>query len=284
MYLNNSHPVTYATISLFIFFALTIMMTGCNLGNDNGNGIELTGNSESYQLQSAGNSGISGVATFEEFEDGATLVTLQLSGTQAGGNHPAHIHNNTVAEGGGIAIPLNNADGSTGISETIISPAGGGISYSELIQFDGHVNVHVSEGDGTVVAEGDIGGNTLTGTSVTYELHEANASGISGEVVFEERNNGNTLATIELTGTPAQGDHPAHIHDNSVAEGGGVAVPFNNVDGNTGTSITNIRADDTAENLTYSALLEFNGHVNVHISDEDLTVVAQGDVGANYNQ
>jgi hypothetical protein len=143
--------------------------------------------------------------------------------------------------------------------------------------------VHLSEDDlGTVLSRGDIGGNAPTGESTEYELHEAIDSGISGFVRFEERNNGNTLATIEVTGTSEENEYPAHIHDNSVAQGGGVAVPFNNVDGATGISITNIRADETDEDLTYTALLSFDGHVNVHLPDG--TVIAEGDIGANYGQ
>lgn len=284
MYLKNTHSLSHITSSLFLLFVIVFILAGCDQGNDTENGHEFTGNVETYELHAAGDSDISGVAIFEELEGGSTLVTLDLNGTPSGGDHPAHIHNNSVAEGGGVAIPLNNVDGDTGTSETIIE-ADGNMTYAALLEFDGHVNVHISDDDFTVAAQGDIGGNTLSGESTTYELHEANDSGISGDVRFDERLNGNTLVSIELAGTPAEGDHPAHIHNNSVAEGGGVAVPLNNVEGNTGISTTNIRADETdAGNLTYSALLEFNGHVNVHVSDNDFTVVAEGDVGSNYGQ
>ncbi len=289
MFFKNAHFITSVPGHLFLLIAMLCILAGCDLGNDDDNGDGFTGEVETYELQPTSGSDVSGAAIFEELEDGSTLVTLELTGTTAGGDHPAHIHNNSAAEGGGIAIPLNNVDGDTGISETTIQADDadtGNVTYSDLLEFDGHVNVHLSSDEmATIIARGDIGGNALTGESTTYELHEVNESGISGEVHFEERNNGNTLATIELIGTPMDGSHPAHIHNNSVAEGGGIAVPFNNVDGETGISMTNIRADETdAGDLTYSALLEFNGHVNVHNSDDDFSVVAQGDIGANYGE
>jgi len=288
MYFKKAYPSSYLTVSLLLLLTSGIIQTGCDQGNDTENGQEFTGNVVTYDLQAAGDSDISGVVIFEELEGGSTVVTIELSGTPSGGDHPAHIHDNSVADGGGVAIPLNNVDGSTGVSETVIEAdetGSGNLTYSELLEFDGHVNVHLSDDDFAVVAEGDIGGNALSGESITYELYEANDSGISGEVRFEERNNGNTLVTIELTGTPAEGDHPAHVHHNSVAAGGGIAVPLSNVIGDTGISVTNVRADETdTGDLTYSGLLEFDGHVNVHLSDDDFAVVSQGNIGSNYGQ
>lgn len=271
--------------SLLLLTLFLFAVTACS---DNGDADEIendfTGNVESYELHSANDSGISGVVVFEERTDGSTLVTIQLEGTSSGDSHPAHIHENSVAEGGGVAVPFNNVDGATGISETVVDEVGGSPdTFSQLIGMEAHVNVHLSDDDLAVIAEGDIGDNALTGQYVSYELQETAGSGISGHVLFEERMNGNTLATIELQGTSPGNSHPAHIHENSVAEGGGVAVPFNNVDGDTGISETHIDAGQTAENLTYSALLNYNGHVNVHRSDDDFAVIAEGNIGENAN-
>lgn len=295
MYKTKSHIISYLFNSLLFLFVMAFMISGCDVGGDDpdngdpGNGNDFTGESETYELQSTEVSDVSGIAVFEELTDGSTLITLELNGTEANAEHPAHIHANSAAEGGGINVSLNAVDGSSGSSETTVASLDDDtpISYNELISYDGHVMVHLSEDElQTVISRGDIGGNALTGTAITYELHETNDSGISGNVHFEERNNENTLVTIELMGTSTDGDHPAHIHDNSVADGGGVAVPLNNVDGETGLSLTNIRADETAAgNLTYSALLEFDGHVNVHLSGDDIaTIIAQGDIGANYGE
>jgi Cu/Zn superoxide dismutase len=40
---------------------------------------------------------------------------------------------------------------------------------------------------------------------------------VSGTVELAERINQTTLVTIRLSGTPAGGSHPAHIHENNVA-------------------------------------------------------------------
>jgi hypothetical protein len=245
---------------------------------------EPTGSSMSYDLMSVSDPAISGTATLTELEDGSTQLIIDLNGTSSG-THPAHIHMNTAAEGGDIAISLTAVDGSTGMSETIIETLDNGtaISYDQLLDYNGYINVHLSSSDlATLIAQGDIGQNTLTGESKAYSLMEKDVAGISGTVTFAERMNGNTLATIMLEGTPDGGMHPAHIHMNSAAEGGAIAVSFNPVDGTTGMSMTNIGMTDGGDALTYEEILSYNGYVNVHLSAEDLaTLVAQGDIGQN---
>lgn len=270
------------TIFLLSFLMMS-MMIGCGDDNDIAdNGDDFTGESQTYELHESADSGISGIVVFEEMTDGSTFITIDLNGTESGANYPAHIHANTVAEGGGVDIPLTNVDGNTGMSETEVSSLNDTpITYQELIAYDGHVNVHNPDDTSIIFAEGDIGGNALTGESITYELQEASDSGISGQVRFEERNDGNTLSTIELTGTADGLEYAAHIHYNSIADGGGIAFPYNNVDGNTGVSVTNIRAEQTDDDLSYSTLLEFDGHVNVHDPDDLSILVAQGNIGAN---
>ena len=76
--------------------------------------------------------------------------------------------------------------------------------------------------------------------------------------------------------------HPAHIHENTAAQGGGIIFTFNPVNGTTGMSMTNVSAldDDTA--FGYEEVLEVNGYINVHLSAEALEIiVAQGNIGAN---
>ncbi|MDR9392667.1 MAG: fasciclin domain-containing protein, partial [Trueperaceae bacterium] len=66
---------------------------------------------------SLGDSGVSGDITLERAQ-GGTLVTLDLDGTPEGGNHPAHFHTGDCSAPGPVAIPLNNVDGTTGMSVT----------------------------------------------------------------------------------------------------------------------------------------------------------------------
>ncbi len=85
--------------------------------------------------------GISGTATFVENTDASTTIILDLTGTPAGGVHPAHIHFNTAAEGGGIGVSLEAVNGDTGQSEITIAISalddGSTITYAELLTFDG---------------------------------------------------------------------------------------------------------------------------------------------------
>lgn len=244
-----------------------------------------TGEAVTYALDSIAVPTIKGTATFQERSNGTTLVTLQLQNTPADGTHPAHIHANTAAEGGAIAISLTSVSGATGTSLTEVSAYNDGteVGYEDLLEYDGYINVHLSAADlGTIVAQGDIGSNALTGESVEYPLVAIGGSGVSGTATFAERNDGTALVTLQVTGTPADGNHPAHIHYNSAAEGGAIAISLTNVNGATGISKTSVMALDNNLPITYEELIAFDGYINVHLSPTDLaTIVTQGDIGAN---
>jgi len=269
---------------LFIILAV-IFTSGCNDDDDVAPAPVPTGNTKVYNLQEMAVAGISGTAELIENDDNSITVELDLNGTPDGGMHPAHIHFNSAAESGGIAITLGTVDGTTGESTITFSSLDDGtpITYDGLLNFDGYINVHLSADDlGTIVAQGDIGENELTGTSKTYPLSEMAVPGISGEVVFSERQNGEALAVITLEGTPEGGEHPAHIHFNTAAEGGGIAYSFNPVNGTTGMSRSNVAELDDGSAFGYEDVLAYDGYVNVHLSAEELgTIVAQGDIGEN---
>lgn len=244
-----------------------------------------TGMEDSYSLMALNNSGVSGSLKIEEADLGGSIITLMLNGTSSGNSHPSHIHFNSAAEGGDIAISLTPVDGATGMSETYVEALDDGtsITYAELLEFDGYVNVHLSADDlATVVAQGDIGVNELTGESETYALFEKDIDGVSGTFMLERRVNGTALATVMLDGTADGGSHPGHIHDNTAAEGGAIAVSLNPVVGATGMSKTSIEMKDDGTAITYDELLTYDGYVNIHASASDLaTLAAQGDVGQN---
>ena len=268
---------------LAMLLAITsFVITSCKKNEEPASGPSLTGKSETYTLYEAGDSGASGTIKFEERSDNSTVITIALTG--ANGDSPAHIHANTAAETGAIVLDLANVD-ATGASVTEVDKLNDGtaITYDELIQFDGYVNVHKSATElGVLVAQGDIGQNMLTGMTESYDLAEAKVAGISGKVTFKERKNGEALAELKLTGTSAGGDHPAHIHANTVVEGGSILLSLNNVDGATGMSLTNINQLDDGTAVTYSDLVNFNGYVQVHNSETDLgTPIARGDIGQN---
>jgi Cu/Zn superoxide dismutase len=243
-------------------------------------------NSKLYNLGTVGNSGVFGTARFIENSDATFSIELDLQNTVSGSTHPAHIHFNTAVEGGAIALSLDVVDGNTGKSKTdfIALDDGSAVSYAGLLNFDGYINIHLSPTElSTIVAQGDIGQNELTGERMSYELNEKDSPGISGTIEFAERINETTLVTINLTGTPPGGIHPAHIHENDIATTGGIIVGLNPVDGDTGISKTQVAVLVGGASVTYTEFLSINAYVNIHLSDADLaTIVAQGNIGVNY--
>lgn len=270
---------------ILLVFSISSLFYNCSNDDDDLYLPVPSGNSITYDLNQKAVAGISGKATFVENTDASISIELDLSGTPAGGEHPAHIHLNSAAEGGSIALTLVSVDGDNGKSVTTFSKLDDGtpITYNQLLNFDGYINVHLSNDDlGTIVAQGDIGQNELTGNTIVYDLAEKAVAGISGNVTFSERKNGEALASISISGTPAGGSHPAHIHSNTAAEGGGIIFTFNPVNGDTGMSMTNVATFDDGSALTYAAISDLDAYVNVHLSSSDLgTIVAQGDIGQN---
>ncbi len=124
--------------------------------------------------------------------------------------------------------------------------------------------------------------DTVTEVSKTYTLAAVEDSGVSGTAKFIKVDDATTRVEVALTGTPAGGDHPMHIHENSVAETGAPVIVLTNVNGDTGMSSTTVTMmNDKA--ITYEELIALDAHINVHLSGDDLSVVSQGDVGSNVN-
>lgn len=248
---------------------------------------ELTSTVKVYPLGSVAVPNISGTATFTRRVNGEALATIQLQNTPAGGSHPSHIHINTAAEGGAIAFTFNPVNGTTGMSKTNVAALDNGTAfgYDNLLDFDGYINVHLAADNlATIVAQGDIGQNEILNDTKSYVLNTKDVAGISGNATFSKRLNGETLVTLTLTGTPAGGSHPSHIHVNNVAQGGAIAISLNPVNGTTGISKTNVAKLDNDTAITYDQLLVYNGYINVHLSATQLaTIVAQGNIGSNAN-
>ena len=275
-------------VLLFAFLGLV----SCSDDDDANVDPPFEGQSKSYDLTEVGESGVSGTATFDENEDGSVTITLDLDGTSEGVMHPAHIHFNSAAEGGEIALSLEPVDGDTGISETTVEMLDDKeteISFEDLMDFDGYINVHASADDlETLVAQTDIGGNALTGESVSYDLAEVDVEGVSGTATFYERENGETLVELDLEGTTEGNSHPAHIHMGSVEDApGDIAITLTSVDGASGMSFTNVAMTDGTDDeeetaVSYEDLIAYDGYINVHASADNLaTLAAQGNIGAN---
>jgi hypothetical protein len=241
--------------------------------------------------------GVDATATFWEYTENQTIVTLELDGDSATGanvSHPAHIHNNSASEGGGIAVYLTPIDGSGGggTSARVVNQP-----FDSLTTFDGYINIHESvENLGNVVSQGNIGANAdstaETGLdpvdnprSAQYDL-AANSNdgaipdGVPGEATFQELTSSLTLVSINLTidgATGANVSHPAHIHNNSANEGGSIEYYLSPVAGDDSESRSSKLVAES-----FDTLEGFDGYINVHESVANLgNVVAQGNIGSN---
>ncbi|MEO5603312.1 MAG: CHRD domain-containing protein, partial [Cyclobacteriaceae bacterium] len=271
------------SLLLCSFLAISfIYLTGCS---EDDPGPQLTGDTKTYDLNSVSNPAVNGTVTFAQRDDDQVLVTIQLAGTQSGNTHPAHLHANSAAEGGGIVLDLTAVNGATGKSETVVKALNDGttLTYDDILAFDGYVNVHASASDlGTLIGQGDIGQNELSGDEKVYPLAVVSNPDISGTATFAKRINGETLVTVSLNGTTDGGVHPSHIHANSAAKTGGIVIDLSDIDGTTGIGRTNIAALNDATPITYEELLNFDGYLNVHLSATEIgALIAQGDIGQN---
>ena len=143
---------------LFPVILILGLSSGCNT-SDSMDDRGLTGNSQGYALEEKNDSGISGSIRFEEFHGGDTFVTMQLGGVDFDETYELRLHDNTVEEGGPMMLELGEIFGLTGTNDAIIDAEDNRLSYDDLIEYNGHVLVHISGNNDTPVAAGDIGSN-----------------------------------------------------------------------------------------------------------------------------
>ncbi|TVR76246.1 MAG: CHRD domain-containing protein [Chitinophagaceae bacterium] len=272
---------TKSILSLSLFAVLFVFLfTGCKKDDDDDKDIVLA--EETYDLKTKDALGVSGTVTFYK-RSSSTTIEITLSGITSG-NHPAHIHVNSAIESGGIALTLNPVN-AQGISVTSVSKLDDNtsVTYEQLIAFNGYINVHQSANNlGVIIAQGDIGGNKLTGASENYSLTEFNTSGVSGQVRFEKRKNNNTLVSISLNGTLSGETHPAQIllGDVTTVGGGQVVLDLNNINGSTGKSITNVYVLKNGTPIKYDDWVVYDGYLNVYESIiNSTTIISQGNIG-----
>ncbi|GGG59685.1 hypothetical protein GCM10010976_33060 [Bizionia arctica] len=257
---------------------------GCS-SDDNITPIPSTQISKSYDVSSIYDNSVNGTAKFIKNDDNSTTVELKLTGIPTGIPHPASINYNTAAEGGAVAITLGTVNGDTGFSTISFSTLDDGtpITYDDLLGFDGYVNVlySVDEPDNNI-AQGDIGENELTGVSTTYNLGEKDVPGISGSVIFSQRENGESLAVLQLINPTSGNMYPAYMNNNTAVEGGSIALTFNPVDGDTGISATNVVALDNDVSFLYIDIVDFDGYIEIQQNQATPEIiVAEGDIGQN---
>jgi len=267
---------TNSLISIATLFSVIIFMVtsgGCKKDD------EFNGRQANYTLQGKDVLGVSGTATFNETSTSSTSIDLVLIGA-ASGTHPAELRMNSAVEGGGVVVTLNPVD-ANGKSSTNVTT----LSYDQLIAYDGFIQVHQSSSEpNVIIAQGDIGGNVITSTNITYMLDTVGTFNVKGSALFAKRVNGHTLVTITLTGTIPGATYPATINLGSIASigGGPVVVTLNNVEGTMGTCYTNIRQLDIGLDITYDNWLVYDGYINIYQTSVSLdNVICHGNIGSN---
>jgi len=109
-----------------------------------------------------------------------------------------------------------------------------GVTYEQLIDFDGYVNIHNTADDlGTLLAQEDIGQNVLTGDFTEYDFLSDDPN-ISGIVSFWERVNEETLVIVSIEGDDEDGE---------------ILIDLNNVVA--GKSKTNVTVKNDGTPITY---------------------------------
>ena len=256
--------------------------------------------SRSYALTAQTNDnpipdGLAGTATFWEMSPRQTLVTLALDdpvSTPIG--LVAHIHANSASEGGGIQFFLSPIDlmGRDGTSAKLIDRP-----YNDLVAFDGHINIYEGNSN-ALVGQGDIGANADGWTRSGLERVEAPrvteyklpansnqggiSEGVAGTARFIELTPTTTLVQLQLDDGPTGAllAHPAHIHTNSVREGGDIAIYLSPIDGNGNPA--NDGASSKIIERSYDELVAFDGHIDIHQSHGNIQdVITRGNIGAN---
>lgn len=115
--------------------------------------------------------------------------------------------------------------------------------------------------------------NTSATRSLRYGLAPVGGSNVRGSVLVSDYDS-TTVVVIAVSGTPVDGDHPAHFHAGNCGSGGSIVVPLNNVRGATGFSVTTTDAP-------FDAIVQGDHYLNIHLSQANMaTIVACGEVGA----
>ena len=109
-------------------------------------------------------------------------------------------------------------------------------------------------------------------STVTVPLTAQNGSGITGNATLTDLGNNQTRVQISIT--PATGDHPAHIHMGTCA----------NLDPTPEFPLTNVQngTSTTVVNQALSTIMRTQRAINLHLSAAEIaTYVACGDIAGN---
>ncbi len=142
--------------NILLLFLIVSVAISCK--KDDLNDVINPVNNVVYNLTAVSGSNIGGQIQFTRNEDNSTTVFIRL--LNPSGLHPASIHHKTREEGGERAITLNTCECEESITEVAELDDGSAISFDGLRNFDGHVNIYLSETQNDViVSQANIGSN-----------------------------------------------------------------------------------------------------------------------------
>jgi hypothetical protein len=120
----------------------------------------------------------------------------------------------------------------------------------------------------------------LTGESISYELSDAESSGVSGTLQIAERVDGFSRVTLELSELPDGDEFPVVVYTNTALQEGEELIILMSA-GESGISITNVYSDVDGNTVRYEHWEELDAHILVHDDSEEESVIAQADIGVN---
>lgn len=121
-------------------------------------------NSE-YLIHRANYNPVQGRVVVTELGPGKLEFRINLKNTAEGGSHPAHLHFGDVSQVGDLALRLNDVDGATGESVTVVENVelsdGQLLTYDLFLQLDGSIKIHMNDNffKHMVLAFGNVGKN-----------------------------------------------------------------------------------------------------------------------------
>lgn len=151
-------------------------------------------------------------------------------------SHPAHIHNGDCSAPGDVVYPLNNLEGSTGVS---MSSSTADTTIDDLLAAPHSIVIHESDENignylvcGDVVGTAEADGTLIVGLAALGESTSEGVAYLSANAAGGVDVTAYLLEDGSVTGTamPAATDaHPSHIHNGDCSAPADVVYPLNNV-------------------------------------------------------
>ncbi|WP_405410884.1 hypothetical protein [Maribacter sp. Asnod1-A12] len=121
-----------------------------------------------------------------------------------------------------------------------------------------------------------------TGVSKTYTILRTNFSDLTGIIEFTENTNGSTTISVKANNTVKGINNPVRLRRNTANLGGDIAINLENINGETGASVSTISKLNNEETINYSELSEFDGYIAIEgENNSEGLLIAYADLGPN---